>query len=624
MNGSILILKTRTNVLAVIVVTAALSSAAYAATSKQISSPNGEVALRFSLSEDGVPSYTATFDHKPLVLDSDLGFTNGLGTGFQLLNTRTSQHRATWRQVYGERSSVPDNYRALTVELSSKTGQRMNIELRAYDEGVALRYVFPGGNDVSLGEEITEFHLPANSYVFEEHGTEGQYDRVPAGAITPDTERPLTVEFANGLFGSILEAATIEFPSMLLRAVSGKQDTLAVDLPGRAKIASLRATPWRVVLFGRRPGDLLEHDYLVLDLNAPSALKDTSWIKPGKAMREVTLSTEGARAVVDFAAAHNLQYILFDGGWYGSEDPKLGDATQARVNIRGDGRPNPSHPPLDLPWALQYAKSKSVGVFLYVDRRQIKTQRDILFPLYEKWGVKGVKIGFVDVGPQADTAWVNQTIREAAKYHLLLDIHDQFRPTGYTRTYPNLLTVEGIRGNEHFPSAQHDTTLPFTRYLSGSADYTICYYDGRLKNTHGHQLAMSVISYSPLQSVFWYDKPSAYHGEPEIKWFEQLPTVWDDTRVLDGQIGRFAIVARRSGSSWFVAVLNGDDTRTLKLDFSFLPKGKTFRAEVYSDDPSAPTRTHVRISAQEVTSGSAINLPLEASGGTAVHITPLP
>ena len=197
-----------------------------------------------------------------------------------------------------------------------------------------------------------------------------------------------------------------------------------------------------------------------------------------------------------------------------------------------------------------------MGLILYVDRRQIKKQRDILFPLFEKWGVKGVKIGFVDVGPQTETAWITETIQKAAEHHLILDIHDGYRPTGYARTYPNLLTVEGIRGNEHFPTPEHNCTISFTRYIAGSADYTVCYYDPRLKTTHAQQLAMAVVSYSPLQSIFWYDKPSEYHGEPEIEFFQHVPTVWDDTKVINGEIGKFATIARRSGDDWFVRTIN--------------------------------------------------------------------
>ncbi|HEY4356437.1 MAG TPA: glycoside hydrolase family 97 catalytic domain-containing protein [Acidobacteriaceae bacterium] len=607
------------------------SSVAHAASpeSFSVTSPDGRISVRVWLAAHGMPMYEASFAGKPAILPSQLGFTDDLQDGFVLGKGSHSEHHENWKPVYGERSVVPDDYRELTVPLL-KSDLVMSLTVRAYDGGFALRYNVqnPLPKALNVGKETTEFHLPAGTMAYEEHGTEGEYSRVPAGSITADTERPLTLEFANGLYGAILEAGTVSFPRMLLGPVKEKKDVLAVNLGGEASFGGpdgQSSSPWRLVQFGEHPGDLLEHDYLILDLNRPNQLTDTSWIKPGKVMREVTLSTDGAKAVIDFDAAHHFQYILFDAGWYGSEDPVTGDATQVRVNYRRpNARPGPEHPPLDLPWVLQYAREKGIGVWMYVDRRQMKSQRDVLLPLYEKWGVKGVKVGFVDVGPQNETAWVHETVRKAAEHHLMINIHDQFRTTGYTRTYPNLLTVEGVRGNEHFPTAQHDATLPFTRYLAGSADYTVCYYDGRLRNTHAHQLAMMIISYSPLQSVLWYDKPAAFGGEPEIKWFEETPTVWDETHVVAGEIGKVAAIARRSGQDWFVGVVNGMDAKTLPLPLKFLPRGKRFRAEIYSDDPAVTTKTHIKVATETVTSMSVLTMNLLASGGEAVHLTPLP
>jgi alpha-glucosidase len=250
----------------------------------------------------------------------------------------------------------------------------------------------------------------------------------------------------------------------------------------------------------------------------------------------------------------------------------------------------------------------------------MKKQRDILFPLYEKWGVKGVKIGFVNVGPQTEAAWITETIQKAAEHHLLLNIHDGYRPTGYARTYPNLLTVEGIRGNEHFPTPEHNCTIPFTRYIAGSADYTVCYYDRRLQTTHAHQLAMAVVSYSPLQSIFWYDRPATYSGEPEVEFFRQVPTVWDETKVINGEIGKFATIARRSGDDWFIGTINNSVPRQLKLPLNFLAPGKHYTAHIYSDDKSLSTRTQVAAETRPVDSLTTLDIPLLAAGGQAVWI----
>jgi alpha-glucosidase len=420
-------------------------------------------------------------------------------------------------------------------------------------------------------------------------------------------------------FASLTEAGAENYPRTLLSPLAGVKDALFTDLGGPASIGVGQSTPWRLLIIGDKPGDLLERNYLVLNLNAPTALADTSWIKPGKAMRDVTLSTTNARAIVDFASKHNLQYVGFDWGWYGSEDAEAGDATRVEVDMRRT-RAITNHPGLDLQEIIRYGREKNVGVILYVDRRQIRKQRDVLFPLYQKWGVKGVKIGFIDVGTQEQTAWLTETVRKAAEHELILDIHDQYRTTGYTRTYPNLLTVEGIRGNEHMPTAEHNATLPFTRYIAGAGDYTVCYYTDRLKTTHGHQLAMGVVSYSPMQWLFWYDKPSYYEGEPEIEFFERLPVVWDDTKVLHGKIGVHASLARRSGSDWFIGSITNSEAREMEISLNFLKPGLQYTAHIYSDDPSAATKTKVRVDTKPVNSRTVLKVDLRASGGQAVWI----
>jgi len=238
--------------------------------------------------------------------------------------------------------------------------------------------------------------------------------------------------------------------------------------------------------------------------------------------------------------------------------------------------------------------------------------------------VKGVKIGFVDVGPQAETAWITETIQKAAEHHLLLNIHDGYRSTGLSRTWPNLMTVEGIRGNEHFPTAEHNCTLPFTRYVAGPGDYTVCYYDKRLTHTtHAHQLAMAVVSFSPLQWIFWYDRPSQYHGEPEVEFFREVPTVWDETRVLNGRIGEFATIVRRKGDAWFIGTINAKEARTLKVPLAFLTPGKSYTAHRYSDDDKVATATKVAVMTQSVNSATTLDVPLLANGGQAIWLEPL-
>lgn len=581
-----------------------------------LKSPKRVLTLNVALDSQGSLTYSVSHGQESVLLSSRLGFEPDSMSGFKITSSARTHHSEYWKPLYGERDVMPNVYNQLALKLVQSNGHELAIEFRVYDEGVALRYGVQ--QPMEAKKELTEFHWPAHSFAYEEHGTEGEYSRNAVSKIAHDCQTPLTVALADGTYAAILEAANVDFPQMTVAAEEGRDDTLIAELGGAGTLPAGGFTPWRLVMFAKSPGELLEHNYLELDLNARQALTDTSWIKPGTAMREVTLSTQGAHELIDFAVAHHIRYIGFDAGWYGSEDYNAGDATHERVKDK-NGSPAP---PLNIQDVVHYGKARGVGVWVYIDHKQAEKQRNILFPLYEKWGLAGVKIGFVTVGTQQNTSWLTETVRKAAEHHLMLDIHDSYRTTGYTRTYPNLLSVEGIRGNEHFPTPEHNATIPFTRFLAGSADYTICYYTSRLKNTHAHQLAMSVVVYSPLQWVLWYDKPSDFHGEPEIGWFEHLPTVWDETRVPLGEIGKYAVLARRSGSDWYIGAIGDSHGVTLHLPMKFLKAGITYDATIYSDDPAVPTATHVAIARRSFTRESVVDIQLGPSGGEALYLTP--
>ncbi|MEO5914384.1 MAG: glycoside hydrolase family 97 catalytic domain-containing protein [Luteolibacter sp.] len=593
----------------------------------RIVSPDGKVAVNFALQKGGVPAYAIDYIGKPIVLESALGLLPGHLDGFEIAKVSRSEMKDEWTPVYGERKTVPNNYRELEVDLKKPEGGMMRLTFRAYDEGAAFRYSFPAhaGAVMEFAGERSQFRFPADTFGWHEIATEGEYRRLRIRDFTPWCERPLTLEYASGVFASLAEAANDNYPRMLISPVSACSDTLVTALGGttaneakvlgpgdpRFTLKPGQATPWRMFVVGAKPGDLLERNFLMLNLNAPPASKDVSWIQPGKIMRDTALSTENAKAIMDFAAVGGLNYVLFDAGWYGPENAEESDPTKV-------AKPN-----LDIPEVVRYGKERGVGLFLYVNRRHVEKQRDVIFPLYEKWGIKGVKLGFVEVGSQAATAWVTETVAKAAESHLMVNLHDGYRPTGIERTYPNLLTVEGIRGNENFPTAEHNCTLPFTRFVAGPGDYTICYYDKRLKSTHAHQLAMSVVAYSPLQTVFWYDRPAAYQGEPEIEFFQHVPTVWDETKVVSGDIGKYATIARRSGNEWFVGTINGSEPRTLKVPLTFLDPRKRYAAHVYADEPATTTHTKVGVTTLPVDAGAVLDVPLQAAGGQALWITPV-
>jgi alpha-glucosidase len=598
---------------------------------EQVNSPDRSVVVEFVLDDQGHAGYRINHRGRPIVLLSRLGFP-GLEHGFSQLQATRREHRGEWTQEFGERRLVPDNYHELSVGLRHASGRLLTVIFRAYDEGAALRYVFPeqATTEFHFPEgERTEFRLPTETFGWEAHGTEGEYRRVPVGNIQPYCERPLTLEFSHGAFASLAEAANFNYPRMLLSPLPGVPGGLMTALRGSSsnlardarfdqrhdpsvRIRAGESTPWRMLVLGDKPGDLLERNHLMLNLNPPSAIADTSWIKPGKVIRETTLSTAGGLACVDFAAQHGLHYVHLDAGWYGPERsaPQATGADPSRN--------------LDLPQVIRYGAAKGIGVLLYVNKLALGNGIDALPALYRSWGVKGMKFGFVNVGAQTETAWLLDAIRKCAAEQIMVNVHDGFRSSGLSRTWPNLMTVEGIRGNEHFPTAEHNCTLPFTRYVAGAGDYTICYYSKKLiHTTHAHQLAMAVVSFSPLQWLFWYDRPSSYQGEPEIEFFRQVPTVWDETRVLHGRIGEYATIARRKGEAWFVGTINAKAARTLKVPLAFLPAGRRFTAHLYADDDTVATATKVGVTTRTVDSTTALDIPLLVNGGQAIWIEPM-
>lgn len=351
-------------------------------------------------------------------------------------------------------------------------------------------------------------------------------DRFPWSQIKPGAERPLTIQVATNLFAAVTEARCVDYARMKLRLAAGRPHTLEAFLdaergqPGKVAGAVPFTTPWRVIMVADSAGKLLENNDLILNLNEPCAIADTSWIKPGKVMREVTLTTAGGKACIDFCVQRGISFILYDAGWYGPEGDPASDASAVDPKRAAN---------LNIQDVVRYGREKGVGVILYVNRRALEKQMDQIFPLYEQWGVKGVKFGFVNVGSQKWTAWVHEGIRKAAAHHLMVDIHDEFRSTGYQRTYPNLMTVEGIYGNEEFPTPAHHAALPFTRFLTGAADYTYCWNSARLKVTRPHQLALSTLYFSPWQVMFWYDRPSQIGPDPELEFWKALPVCWDES-----------------------------------------------------------------------------------------------
>lgn len=608
-----------------------------------LSSPNGKYQFVFS-QKDGKLMYSLDYANKPVVEEGELGVnidnhlvesamgipvdTNRVWTkGMEVTSVEHRSEDNTWKTVYGEYSQIRDHYNEMTLHLM-KGGKHDNsgngydkrqqyffdIIVRAYDEGVAIRYHFPeatNGLFMHITDDLTSFRFAPGAEAYHYAWAQSHANKVKLqksdAAWKEEAERPLTLHLANGLYAAIGEATLTDFVRGKLKLKADNE--LKMAMFDSADIITAYDMPWRFIMVGEKAIDLINNKQLVLNLNAPCQIADTSWIKPGKAFRVCRLDMKTCLAGVDFCVDRGLQYIELDAGWYGPE-MKMSSSALKVLESRD----------IDMPKLCAYAKSKGIGVWVYVNQRALYQELDQLLPLYEKWGISGIKFGFVQIGSQEWTTWLHQAVRKCADHHIMVDIHDEYRPTGWSRTYPNLMTQEGIGGNEEMPDAEHNTILPFTRFLCGPADYTPCYFNGRVKNTKAHQLAMPVVYYSPVTFLYWYDLPNAYKGEQELDFWKHCPTVWDESKALQGEIGEIVVQARRSGDDWFVGAMTGLQARDITINTAdFLQKGKKYRVEIYNDDPALNTRTKVSSTVQTLKAGKVLKLHLQPSGGAALR-----
>jgi len=600
---------------------------------RSLSSPDGAIA--FVLAHDGDTgrlAWSVTYAGRPVVTRGALGIEiAGVGVVADegtVAKVDARRIDTTWTPPYGERATIPDRFNEETWTFShaGHGPLEVRVQVRVYNEGAALRYLVSGKEKMTVVGEKTSFPLLEDAQVWASVRAQSPILKVAISAAGNNLERPLTAEIASGLFAAFGEAGLRDFARMKFSRVGASTLTACLDGPSTAS-GSL-VTPWRYVRAAATSAGLLNGNHFMLNLNEPSEIADTSWLRPGKVLREVTLTTKGGIACVDWAAAHGLDFILFDAGWYGHEYDDSSDAATVTVD------PKRSPGPLDLQAVIRHGKSKNIGVILYVNRRALETQLDKLLPLYQAWGVAGIKFGFVQVGSQQWTTWLHDAIAKCAKYKLMVDVHDEYRMTGVERTLPNFMTAEGIRGDEESPPNDMVLHTIFTRCLAGAADQTNCYFAPRVPamGSHASQLAKSVCIYSPWQFVFWYDRPPVAPGAgassiqelPELTFFSRLPTVWDETRWLDGHPDSHAVVARRKGDTWFIGALNGAAARHFKVPLDFLPENRGYQLELYADDATLQGPTKVRVDICTAQRGFLIERQVSARNGFAAILTPSP
>jgi alpha-glucosidase len=607
-----------------------------------VTSPNGRVQVTLERSVDGL-AWSVKYDGEPVILPSPLGvkLASGDELGAALPDRVTVARRnlrGSWSPPYGRHSQLSSDHQEARVSLlDPNTGIDFAVMVRAYDSGAAIRYALnsaPGGS-VTIAGDRTRFRVPegARLWVSRDEGTYSTVapDQIPQSNVTANdrgqlADIPVTLELPapgrgpGGIRASIAEAAREHYPRLLIQSVPDAPDAVAAYLATCSQrgtspveqtfsVTTPFETPWRTVTLGGNGVELIDNADLVTTLGRASILSDTSWIRPGKAYRCTQLNTEAGLTSVDLAVGRNLQYVHFDAGWYGAE-------------FTGGSDPRTPIPALDLQRVIAYAGEHDVGISLYVNRVGIDRYGwDEIVELYAQWGVAAIKMGFVFEGNQSQNDRLFEQIRKAGEHKILINAHDNLRPAGWERTLPNYITMEGVRGNEQFPSAKDNVTLPFARNISGPMDYTICYRQSRLQTTSAHQLAMAAVYYSALEWLYWYAPPNQFlDGPPELEWFDKIPTTWQESRALAGDIGRYVVIARRNGDTWYLGAMTSEEGRTVEIPLSFLRQG-SWNAHVYADGaPQTPARdTPVVMSQQIVDATTTLQLVLAPSGGQAIR-----
>jgi len=578
----------------------------------KVYAPDKTTCMEIGVSTKGKLVYRVLFAGRETVSWSALGFVvdhTSAGEMTVIKNKKQKSNREKFACPLGEEDTVTNNYNQL--ELSCATGSlTYNLMIRVFDGSVAFRYILPaqpGVENASIHQENTGFIFPG-SYSIYQYNQESVFTPVSIDTLDQTCDFPATL--VNGkLFISIGEACNENYTKAELKKGTAPH-SLAIAFRKNTSVKPVHAyqMPWRTISISTTAVGLHQFSTLNLKLSPPATKEIPASVKPGKLIR-AQLNTQSGLDCIEFAVKHHFQYILFDAGWYGAE-------------FRSTSDPTLVIPAIDMPQVIRHAKDNGIGVILYVNYVGLRARLDTLLPLYKSWGVAGLKFGFVDGLTQDGIAWLVSAIQKVNDYGFILDIHDNYKPTGLSRTYPALLTQEGVRGDENSPDAFHNTLLPFTRFLAGPADFTFCFpnennsYSKNLKVSKAQQLALSVVYFSPLQSIFWYGLPKEYTNENEINFFTLVPTVWNESHYLSGAPGRYISVARRHGTTWYIGNAAGPEDWKQNLALEFLTPQKNYTATIYEDDGLGSIRKRTLI----VKKGDIFSIDIKAKGGQAIMI----
>ncbi len=640
---------------------------------QKLESPGKKNNVTFSLT-NGIPTYAVTHGKDEIITPSVMGFklkNEDLSKNFTVTNIKTTTHDDTWTQVWGEKKNIRNHYNQMVVQLQTKDARKrkLNIEFRAFDDGVAFRYVFPeqGVKDsIFVMDEVTTFNLKEDGKAWSIPAyQENRYEYLfTPGAVSKlgKVHTPLTIENKKNVI-SFHEANLVDWPSMVMEHTTGsnlKSDLVPWADGVKARYVKTFTSSWRTLQIGEKPGDLIE-SYLILNLNEPNKLKDLSYVHPFKYLgiwwamhigkysfwegEKQGATTKHAEEYIDFTSKEGFHYLLIEGwnkgwtpAWYENR-MHMFSFTQNANNF-------------DLAKVVDYGRKKGVEIIGYHETGSnlvnYLKEIDAGFALYKKLGIHNVKIG--QVGSrlnlkewhhgQFGVRYYRYVLEKAAQYGLAVNFHEPIKDTGERRTYPNMMAREGARGMEYNAWSEgnppsHEATIPFTRMLAGPMDFTPGVIDVEVKQgypgkrvhtTAAKQLALYVVLYSPIQMLA--DLPENYAGQPEFQFLKDVPTDWEDTKVLNGEIGEYITTARkdRNSTDWYLGSLTNEKARNLNVALSFLDANATYEAQIYADAPGTD-ETHnpgeVAITKKIVNAKDKLTLNLPGSGGYAIRFKKL-
>ena len=689
--------------------------AAHLTMAQQQSSPDGSVMLSFSLKSDGTPSYKVTYKNKPVINESTLGFTlkkaDPLTNNFKVVDTKKSTFKETWKPVWGEESEILNHYNELLVSLEqNNTNRKMNIRFRVYNEGVGFRYEFPSQKELTyfvVEEELSQFAMTGDhtawwipgDYDTQEYDymesklseirglmKEAVTENVSQFAFSPTgVQTSLMMKTKDGLYINLHEAALVDYSLMNLNLDDKTfvfQSWLTPDAKGdKGYLMAPCHSPWRTIMVSDDARKILA-SRLILNLNEPCAIADTSWIKPVKYvgvwwemitgknswsytndLPTIDLNTvdysktkpngthgannEEVRKYIDFAAKHGFDQVLVEGwnigweDWFGNKKDYVFDFVTP-------------YPDFDLKALNEYAHSKGVKLMMHHETsgstRNYERHMKAAYELMNKYGYNSVKSGYVgDILPVGEHHYSQSTInhylyaiKEAAKHKIMVNAHEAVRPTGICRTYPNMIGNESARGTEYEAfggnKVFHTTILPFTRLQGGPMDYTPGIFETEMKyvnpnnnnqirTTLARQLALYVTMYSPLQMAA--DLPENYEKFMDaFQFIKDVPVDWQKSVYLEAEPGRYITIARKDKHSndWYVGCTAHEGGHTSELLLNFLDKGKKYEATIYADAKDANWKTNPKaytITKQKVNAKTKLKLTAAQGGGYAIQIRKL-